>query len=99
MAITKKTENDKIEILKRWIIQVRQATTITENGAEIAKTYHRVSYVPFSSHYDSDKKTWTHTDTDISKLDADVKAICVAAWTDEVKDDYKKWMETEGLPL
>lgn len=95
MAITKTVENDKIEVINKWSIQVRQATIIKEDGVEISKSYHRTGYTPYISRKDADGK-WTHVDTDISKVDADVKAICLAAWTDEVKDGFKKWIEAQG---
>ena len=42
-------------------------------------------------------KKWTHTATDISGEDADVQAICNAAWTDSVKTAYKTWAEANLL--
>ena len=95
MAITKETVNDKIEVVNGWQIQVRKATIIKEDGTELTRTYHRNSYVPFTSNKDSDNN-WTHTATDISGLDADVQAICNAAWTDANKNAYKTWAEANG---
>ena len=82
MAITKRTENDKIEVVNKWNIQVRTATVIEEDGAELSRSYHRHVLQPWVSSYDADTKKWTHTATDISKEDADVQAIANAAWTD-----------------
>lgn len=97
MAITKETENDKIEVVNKWNIQVRTATVIKEDGTEISRSYHRHVLQPFisSSVADSDgKKTWTHAATDISGEDTDVQAIATAAWTDAVKAAYKTFTET-----
>ena len=95
MAITKTIENDKIEVVNGWQIQVRQATILKEDGKELTRTFHRTGYTPFISQKDSDGK-WTHTATDISSLDADVQAICNAAWTDTNKTAYKTWVEAQG---
>ena len=96
MAITKEMENDKIEVVNKWNIQVRTATIIKEDGIEISKSYHRKVLQPFTSLKDGD--TWNHTATDISKEDADVQAICNAAWTDTVKAAYKTFTEAQTTP-
>ena len=69
MAITKEIENDKIEVVNKWNIQVRTATIIKEDGTEISRSYHRHVLQPFTSTKSDD--TWTHTATDISKEEAD----------------------------
>ena len=95
MAITKTLENDKIEVINGWQIQVRQATIIKEDGEEINRSFHRTAYTPFISAKDSDGN-WTHTATDISGLDADVQAYCNLAWSDTNKAAYKTWIEKQG---
>ena len=99
MAITKETENDKIEVVNKWNIQVRTATVIKEDGAEISRNYHRHVLQPFNSSFVEDSsgdKTWTHAVTDISGEDTDVQAIATAAWTDAVKAAYKTFTETNS---
>ena len=96
MAITKEIENDKIEVVNKWNIQVRTATIIKEDGTEISRSYHRHVLQPFTSTKNGD--TWTHTATDISKEEADVQAICNAAWTDTVKAAYKTFTEAQTTP-
>ncbi len=98
--ITKEFENDKIEIVGTWNIQVRKATKIMEEQAdgskkELTRSFHRHVLQPFSSSKSGD--TWTHTATDISGEDADVKAITNAAWTDSVKAAYKAWEESQTI--
>ena len=95
MAITKEMENDKIEVVNKWNIQVRTVTIIKEDDTEISRSYHRHVLQPFTSSKDGD--TWTHTATDISKEDADVQAICNAAWTDTVKAAYKTNIEAQKI--
>ncbi len=93
MAITKRTENDKIEVVNKWNVQIRTATVIEEDGTELSRSYHRHVLQPWASSYDADTKKWTHTATDISGEDADVQAIANAAWTDANKNAAKASFE------
>ena len=102
--ITKEYENDKIEIVQTWAIQVRKATKIMEEQSdgskkELTRSFHRHVVNPFNSvaNRDSNGKItgWTHTATDISGEDASVQAIANAAWTDSVKAAYKASRETQ----
>jgi len=100
--ITKEYENDKVEVVSRWNIQVRKATKIMEEQSdgskkELTHSFHRHVLQPFNSIKDDDDK-WTHTATDISGEDADVKAIATAAWTDDVKTAFKTFMESQTTP-
>ena len=99
--ITKELENDKIEVVNKWNIQVRKATKIMEEQAdgskkELTRSFQRHVLAPFNSQIDSDNN-WAHTATDISGEDADVKAIANAAWTDTVKANYKTFRETQSI--
>ena len=84
MAITKTLENDKIEVVNKWNIQVRTATVIKEDDVELSRSFHRKVLVPGALD-ESDNLV----DTDISGEDADVQAIANAAWTTQVKTDFK----------
>ena len=90
MALTKTTENDKIEVVRKWNIHVRTATVIKEDGTEISRNFHRKVLVPGT--LDSSDNL---VDTDISGEDADVQAICNAAWTTTVKNEFKAHLITE----
>jgi len=74
MALTERTEIDKIEVVNDWNIQVRQATVIERDGEFVSRTFHRWVLTP---------------DMDISGQEQKVQDICNAAWTDEVKAAYK----------
>ena len=87
MAITKTIENDKIEVVNKWNIQVRTATIIKEDGAELTRSFHSKVLVPGT--LDASDNL---VDTNISGEDADVQAICNAAWTTQVKADYKAFL-------
>jgi hypothetical protein len=74
MALTERTEIDKIEVVNDWNIQVRQATVIERNGEFVSRTFHRWVLQP---------------DSDISDQEQKVQDICNAAWTNEVKAAYE----------
>ena len=98
--ITKEYENDKIEVVQTWAIQVRKATKIMEEQAdgskkELSRAFHRHTLTPFHSGQDNDGN-WTHIATDISGEDASVQAIANAAWTDAVKTAYKAEREASS---
>ena len=79
MAITKRTEQDKIEVVSEFKhIQVRTATIIEEDGVELSRSFHRHTISP---------------DSDSSGESADVKAMVAQFHTDSVKAAYKKHIE------
>ncbi len=81
MALSESIEYDKIEVVGEYkAVQVRKATVIKKDGTELTRTFER--YV-------------LHPDSDVSKEPAEVKAICDAAWTDAVKDAWKKKVEAD----
>jgi hypothetical protein len=78
MSLTETKEIDRVEVVSNGIIQVREATRIIKDGAEIAKTYHR----------------WTLTPgQDVSDQPANVQSICQAAWTPEIIAAYQAQLE------
>ena len=87
MALTETQENDKIEVVNKWNIQVRNATIIKKDGVELTRSFHRKVLNPGT--LDASDNL---VDTDISGEDADVQAICNAAWTTQVKADYKAFL-------
>jgi len=87
MALTETQENDKIEVVNKWNIQVRNATIIKKDGVELTRSFHRKVLTPGT--LDASDNL---VDTDISGEDADVQAICNAAWTTQVKADYKTFL-------
>ena len=87
MALTETQENDKIEVVGKWNIQVRNATIIKKDGVDLTRSFNRKVIVPGT--LDASDNL---VDTDISGEDADVQAICNAAWTTQVKADYKAFL-------
>jgi hypothetical protein len=87
MSLTKTQENDKIEIVNKWSVQVRNATIIKDDGKEISRSFHRKVLTPGTLDASDNLVA-----ADISKEDSDVQAICNAAWTTQVKADYKAFL-------
>ena len=74
MALIEKQIIDKIEILENNCIQIRTANIIEKEGKEIAKTYHRKSFVPTDNLINENLK---------------VQSIANLLWTNEVIENYK----------
>ena len=87
MALTETQENDKIEVVNKWTIQVREATIIKKDGVELTRSFNRKSFTPGT--LDASDNL---VDKNISAEDADVQAIANAAWTTQVKADYKTFL-------
>ena len=90
MALTEVQVEDKIEVVGDYkTVQVRTATVIKRDGAEISKSFHR-HVLECSTKTDD---TWA--DTDISGESTEVQAICNAVWTDAIKTAYQTAMDAE----
>ena len=88
MALTEEKLNDKLEVVNRWNLQIREATIIKRDGVEISRTFHRKVLTPGTLD-DSDNLI----ETDLSGEDADVKAVAEAAFgVGTVKADYKAFL-------
>ena len=82
MALEKTVKDDKIEIVDLGdskVIQVRTATIVTEDGAELSRTFHRHVVIP------SD---------DVSEESDDVKKLAEIYFTDDAKAKHKAAMES-----
>jgi len=87
-TLTEEKLNDKLEVVNRFNLQIREATIIKRDGVEISRTFHRKVLTPGTLD-DSDNLI----ETDLSGEDADVKAVAEAAWgVGTVKADYKAFL-------
>ncbi len=85
MALTKSTEEDKIEIVSEYkLVQVRTATVIKEDGTELSRTFHRKVLNPGT--LDASNNL---VDTDLSGESSEVQGICNAVWSSAVKTAWK----------
>jgi hypothetical protein len=86
MALTERTENDKIEIVGPYRkLQVRTATIIERDGVEVTRTFHRRIINPGSVGIGST----TLVDTDLSSETSEIQGICNVIWIDAVKDSWR----------
>lgn len=85
MGLTKTTTNDIIEVLQLAagfpVVQVRTATIIAEDGAEISRTFHRHVLTP---------------DADLSAESAEVAGIARAVFTTKAKAAYAAAQKGDG---
>ena len=85
MALTKTTEEDKIEVVGQYKhVQIRTATVLKEDGVELTRSFHRRFLTP--GELDASDNL---VDTNVSAESAEVKGITAAVWTSTVKDAWK----------
>ena len=83
MALTKTQKVDKIEIVGYYKpVQVRTATIVSEDGAELSRSFSRHVVSPLD---------------DSSGEDAQVQAICAAVHTQDVKDAYQAHLDAQEI--
>ena len=93
MALEETIEYDKIEVVGQYkVVQVRKATVIKKNGAELTRSFERYVLNPGTL----DDETDDLVDNPLLKepdgttdIPDEVKAICTAAWTPTVKVAWK----------
>tara|TARA_R110002020_G_C16178995_1_gene764659 strand:- start:33 stop:299 length:267 start_codon:yes stop_codon:yes gene_type:complete len=74
MALKKEVKIDKIEVVgDHKAVQCRKATIVSEDGAELSRSF--IRYV-------------LHPDSDISGESQEVQDVCNAVWTDAVKEAW-----------
>jgi len=88
MALTKSTENDKIEVVgEHKHVQIRTATIIKEDGKELSRSFtRRVLHVGTLDGSDN------LVDTDVSSESAEIQGIANTVWTTDVKNSYKAFL-------
>ena len=92
MALTETIEYDKIEVVGQYkLVQVRKATVIKKDGAELTRSFERFVLDPGNLDESNNlvDNPLTKEPDGTTDIDATVKAICTAAWTSTVKDAWK----------
>ena len=87
MALEKSTKDDKIEIVDcgDWkVIQVRTATIVTDDGAELSRTFHRHVVEP---------------NDDVSGESDEVKSLASTYFTDDAKAKHKEFVDSQAIPV
>lgn len=82
MSLDKQTKIDRVEVIENGTVQVRQATIISENGDQIARTFHRWCIAPGE---------------DYSTQEQQVQDICKVTHTPEVIAAYQAQLEANRL--
>ena len=83
MALTKTTQEDKIEIVGQYrSIQVRTATVIEEDGVELSRSFNRHVVSPGD---------------DVSNESAEVQAIVAVVHTPEVVAAYQQMLANQEM--
>ena len=92
MALTETIEYDKIEVVGLYKhVQVRKATVIKKDGAELTRSFERFVLDPGTLD-ESDNlvdNPLTKEPDGTTDIDADVKAVCTAVWSTTVKNAWK----------
>ena len=84
MALEKSTKDDKIEIVDMgdWkVLSIRTATIVTDDGAELSRTFHRHVVEPNS---------------DVSGESDEIKALATTYFTDDAKAKHKAAMDAQA---
>jgi hypothetical protein len=84
MLLEKQIKIDKIEVVETGVVQVRQATIITEDGNQISRTFHRWCIAP---------------NEDYSTQEQQVQDICKVSHTPEVIAAYQAQEEANRIKL
>ena len=93
MALAESIEYDKIEVVGQYKhVQVRKATVIKKNGAELTRSFERFVLDPGTldasdNLVDNPLTKEPDGTTDIAD---EVKAVCTAVWTGTVKVAWKE---------
>ena len=83
MALTERTEEDKIEVVGPYkIIQVRTATVVERDGVELTRAFDRKAFAP---------------NADVSEESAEVRGIADVLWTQEIKNAYAAHIASQQI--
>jgi len=92
MALTESTEYDKIEIVGQYKhVQVRKATVIKKDGTELTRSFNRFVLDPGTLD-ESDNlvdNPLTKEPDGVTDIADEVKAVCTAVWTTDIKNAWK----------
>ena len=98
MALTETIEYDKIEVVGEYKhVQVRKATVIKKDGAELTRSFERFVLDPGTLD-GSDNLVYNPLSKEpdgTTNIADEVKAICNAVWTTSVKNAWKAKLISE----
>jgi len=92
MALTESIEYDKIEIVGQYKhVQVRKATVIKKDDVEVTRSFNRFVLDPGTLD-ESDNlvdNPLTKEPDGVTDIVDEVKAVCTAVWTTNIKNAWK----------
>ena len=101
MALTETIEYDKIEVVGQYkAVQVRKATVIKKDGAELTRTFNRFVLEPGTLD-ESDNlvdNPLTKEPDGTTDITDEIKAVCAAVWTSSIKDAWKAKLIADKTP-
>ena len=92
MALSESIEYDKIEVVGMYKhVQVRKASVIKKDGAELARSFERFVLDPGTLDGDDNlvDNPLTKEPDGVTDIADEVKAVCTAVWTPTVKVAWK----------
>ena len=99
MALEEVIEYDKIEVVGQYKhVQVRKATVIKKDGAELTRSFNRYVLDPGTLNHETDDlidNPLLKEPDGTTDIPDEVKAICNAAWTPVVKVAWKTKLISE----
>jgi hypothetical protein len=91
MALTKEIIIDKLEIVGDYKkIQIREATVVSEDGTELARSFHRRVISPSGSDAVISASLATET--------TEVRSVANVVWTDDIKGAYNAFLTGSSNP-
>ena len=92
MALEETIEYDKIEVVGQYKhVQVRKASVVKKDGTELARSFSRYVLDPGTLD-ESDNlvdNPLTKEPDGVTDIADDVKAVCTAVWTTDIKNAWK----------
>ena len=98
MALEESIEYDKIEVVGQYKhVQVRKATVIKKDGAELTRSFERFVLDPGTLDESNNlvDNPLTKEPDGTTNIADEVKAVCTAVWTSTVKDAWKEKLIAE----
>ena len=92
MALAESIEYDKIEVVGMYKhVQVRKATVIKKDGAELTRSFERFVLDPGTLDASDNlvDNPLTKEPDGVTDIADEVKAVCTAVWSTTVKDAWK----------
>ena len=92
MALSESIEYDKIEVVGQYkSVQVRKATVIKRDGAEVTRSFERFVLNPGTLDESNNlvDNPLTKEPDGTTDITDEIKAVCNAVWTTSIKDAWK----------